>query len=372
MNMKKIHYPNLNFVRSFAAFVVLFHHTEQLKSIHGYSNYWNVHIIQMLGKLGVDLFFVLSGFLITSLILVEKDAFEKIDIKKFLMRRVLKIWPLYFLVFFIALLLNFFVPALRVDSVFISPKDNFLANIILYITFLPHIQVFFIGPILYCVQAWSIGIEEYFYLFWPFVVNAFKIKGILIFILVFIALYVIAFKGIDHIVHIGSAHPGFFYKLSICMHEALKFDCLLIGGFFAILNLKFDVSKYLTNKFFQIFIYALEAYFVFSTRVPGNIYWEVHAVMFGLIIYNLVRLDTSIINMEYPIFNFLGKISYGIYMYHVLVVNILIVILYKIGVPYLLYPIMFASVVGVAWFSYNYYEKYFLTLKKTYQKIITG
>ncbi|MDN3581035.1 acyltransferase [Mucilaginibacter flavus] len=370
--MKKIHYPNLNFVRSLAALIVVFHHTEQLKSLHGLPNHWGYPPVVLVGKLSVDLFFSLSGFLITSLILAEKESFKRVDIKKFLMRRVLKIWPLYYLIFVIAILINFYIPALRLNSTFISPQGSFIENIFLYIAFLPHVQIYFIGPILYCAQAWSIGIEEYFYLFWPFVVNRLKFKGLMIFIIGFVIVYLIAVAGVKHL-YITKYHTNVFWsELNDFMRDGLKFDCLLIGGFFAILNIKFDLKKYLTNKFFQAFLYVLEIFLVFYDVVPKMVMWEVHAGIYGLIIYNLVHPDTSIINMEYPIFNFLGKISYGIYMYHIVVVNVLIVLLNHFHAMYLLYPLVYIGVICLAWISFNYYEKYFLNLKTAYQKFATG
>ncbi|WP_164891118.1 acyltransferase family protein, partial [Botryobacter ruber] len=69
--MNKIYFPNLNGLRFIAAFVVIIHHMEQIKSLLGLQNYWSNPFISVVGKLGVVLFFVLSGFLITYLLLVE-------------------------------------------------------------------------------------------------------------------------------------------------------------------------------------------------------------------------------------------------------------------------------------------------------------
>ncbi|RMG83594.1 MAG: hypothetical protein D6707_00790 [Bacteroidetes bacterium] len=67
--MTKVYFPNLNGLRFIAAGMVIIHHIEQLKSIFGIENYWGVPFIRLVGKLGVVLFFVLSGFLITFLLL---------------------------------------------------------------------------------------------------------------------------------------------------------------------------------------------------------------------------------------------------------------------------------------------------------------
>ena len=62
---KYLHFPNLNALRAIAALLVLIHHIEQFKNVFKLDNYWNIPFIQVIGKLGVVLFFVLSGFLIT-------------------------------------------------------------------------------------------------------------------------------------------------------------------------------------------------------------------------------------------------------------------------------------------------------------------
>jgi len=78
---------------------VIVHHIEQFKEKFGYDNHlFYTRFIRLIGPLSVFSFFVvLSGFLITSLLLVEKERTNTINIKSFYMRRVLRIWPLYYL-----------------------------------------------------------------------------------------------------------------------------------------------------------------------------------------------------------------------------------------------------------------------------------
>ena len=77
---KFLHFPNLNALRAIAAFLVLIHHIEQFKNVFNLDNYWNIPFIQVIGKLGVVLFFVLSGFLITYLLMNEEKNTNKINI----------------------------------------------------------------------------------------------------------------------------------------------------------------------------------------------------------------------------------------------------------------------------------------------------
>ncbi|MBU1820427.1 MAG: acyltransferase, partial [Bacteroidetes bacterium] len=91
----KRYFPNLNAIRSIAAFMVLFHHIEQAKNALGIANIYHLSIVKHAGRLGVGLFFVLSGFLITFLLLQEKTNHGSISTRKFYMRRVFRIWPIY-------------------------------------------------------------------------------------------------------------------------------------------------------------------------------------------------------------------------------------------------------------------------------------
>lgn len=98
-----VYFPNLDGIRFIAAFMVIVHHIEQLRCYFGLQNNWDSEIIKSLGMLGVILFLVLSGFLISYLLFKEQDATCDIGIKKFYLRRILRIWPLYFFVIGLAL-----------------------------------------------------------------------------------------------------------------------------------------------------------------------------------------------------------------------------------------------------------------------------
>jgi len=101
----KIYFGGLNELRAIAALGVVTHHIEQIKGMNGFSglNENLSFLIHNLGKASVDLFFVLSGFLISFLLLQEKENnFGKINIKKFYYRRIFRIWPLYYFIMFIS------------------------------------------------------------------------------------------------------------------------------------------------------------------------------------------------------------------------------------------------------------------------------
>ncbi|RYG86103.1 acyltransferase [bacterium] len=114
-----------------------------------------------MGRFGVSLFFVLSSFLVTRLLLTERARFGRIDVKAFLLRRGARIWPLYVLL--IVALLG--VRALHLPLPSISPRE-----FLVYALFQGDIYHLFVhaGTVAY---LWTIAVEEKFYVLWPFVLG---------------------------------------------------------------------------------------------------------------------------------------------------------------------------------------------------------
>ncbi|BDG09645.1 acyltransferase family protein [Anaeromyxobacter paludicola] len=116
------------------------------------------------GGFGVDLFFVLSAYLITELLLREKDATGSIDVRSFYARRILRIWPLYFATIAAGFALQYAMPLLRGgEPRIVLPLGAVLAFVLLagnwYST-----RGFVSSPV---SPLWSVSIEEQFYLLWP-------------------------------------------------------------------------------------------------------------------------------------------------------------------------------------------------------------
>ena len=127
--------------------------------------------------LGVILFLVLSGFLISYLLFKEQDTTRDIGIKKFYLRRILRIWPLYFFVIGFALFVLPYVTFLIYPgAVKLSMETKFYKALPLYLLFLPNYVLVSIATIPFCSQTWSIGVEEQFYLIWPALNKLFKNK----------------------------------------------------------------------------------------------------------------------------------------------------------------------------------------------------
>jgi peptidoglycan/LPS O-acetylase OafA/YrhL len=175
LKREKVFFPNLDGLRFFAFFAVLLRHSGTTDFTYIKAN--SVYIIVkkyffMNGLLGVNFFFVLSGFLITYLLLDEKSVLKKIDIKSFYVRRILRIWPVYYLTLLIGFVLIPFVKD------FIGNLEVVDANPWYYIAFLGNFYSVYIHPPNSPMldRLWSIAVEEQYYLVWPLVIAFFPVK----------------------------------------------------------------------------------------------------------------------------------------------------------------------------------------------------
>ncbi|QQD15386.1 acyltransferase family protein [Sphingobacterium sp. UDSM-2020] len=208
--------PGLNGIRTIAALGVLFSHINLALldfgidnfSLFGYTNEGKLKG-WMLGGHGVTMFFVLSGFLITYLLLKEFEKTNTIDIKKFYMRRILRIWPLYF--FYVLLTLVVMWNQINIDF-----------NLVYYLTFFANIPFIQEHGYMGMLHLWSIGVEEQFYLFWPLLFVFFIRRNIFIRITSIIIMLFLIFRIM----------MWYFFPFSeIALFSSVnRFDCMLFGG----------------------------------------------------------------------------------------------------------------------------------------------
>ncbi len=158
MNERKLYFPNLNSVRAIAAFMVIIFHIELIKSEFGIKNF--LGYTHMGGDLGVILFFVLSGFLITYLLLEEEKLTNKISLKNFYIRRVLRIWPLYFFIvisclFILPYILFIYEPAYHANPI-IQSRFKLVP---LYFFFLGNVITGLYSHVNFARPTWSVSVE---------------------------------------------------------------------------------------------------------------------------------------------------------------------------------------------------------------------
>lgn len=371
MNTKiKLYFKNLNGLRFIAAFMVLICHIELNKKYFHLNNFRET--TRFLGFLGVDLFFVLSGFLITFLLLKEKEFFEKINFKYFYIRRILRIWPLYY---FIVILSLFILPKFTVFHIngdFFRLESNIetIKILLLFIFILPNV-LYLIKPIAFSAQTWSIGVEEQFYLIWPYIVNKFKNYKIL-----FIS--IIVFYWFIYWLLCFNFFNKFPYMVLIKNFYILfKIDVLSLGALGAVLyNERNKICKYVNSKI--VFFVSILSLIIMYVYLPNEVkvFRIIYALFFLIIIFNLI-LNKQLENLlENKWFNLLGKISYGIYMYHqifiVLVINLVLKYIKSIGVfeNIMIYSFSIILTLLFSYLSYIYFETPLLNFKNKFSSFV--
>lgn len=347
--MKLIYHKNLDGLRALAALMVMMFHFFPTIEV-------NTKLLQFLskaslfGQTGVTLFFVLSGFLITRILIQTKQ--HNGYFKVFFMRRVLRILPLYYLY----LVLVYFCFASLVFEETPSLNQQFY-----YYSYLQNFALTFgwdaIGPLHY----WSLAVEEHFYLFWPFVILITPTKHLA---KVIVCLIVLTF--LLRIMLLNNELPIFFFTFT-------RMDSLAIGALLAVLELKQVFKPINKPKFLYLFlaIFAPTLFLLIYFTGEANYYvllvkyTLLSFVYFALIAYALCLQTGHLLNkiLASQFSSYTGKISYGLYVFHPLVYltidkiffieSILINLFFKVLFTYL-----------VAMLSFHVFEAYFLRLKR--------
>jgi len=369
----KIYFENLNAIRFIAALLVIIFHTEKFKLFLNVPDYSGNRVVSIIGSLGVVLFFVLSGFLISFLLFKEQEITKTISIKDFYIRRILRIWPLYFLIVILALFIipfiNFFtITGFERNIVY----DNLIYKLLLYVFFLPNMVLALFAFIPYASQLWSIGAEEQFYLVWPFLNKKINNKWLLLSGVIFI--YLIIKFYVPFLIP-----SGVYRDVFVQFWESMPIDCMAIGGLFALIihetsPFTLFIRKILFNKLFQWIILILTVSLIYLGIHFPYFQYEVYSVLFGILICNFAANKNRIFSMENSTTNFLGKISYGLYMFHPIAIVFSIKLLRKFHLlsNYILYPVILILVIVMSALSYEFFEKKFLNKKLKYSKLISG
>ena len=211
-----------------AALAVVVVHLELFKDLAGLPSLIGHPVFGALGSMGVDLFFVLSGFLITYLLLQEKVQTGSIALLKFYQRRILRIWPVYYLVVTVAFLVmpHFgFLPFTQ------SVLEHFNIKAALYLAILPNVALALYPNINFASLTWSVGVEEQFYIVWPLLIKwAVDHKRVMLyFIAVFVGLKFLLFLSV--LLSIDFPHFNVVKDFVVMT----RIECMAIGGLAALL-----------------------------------------------------------------------------------------------------------------------------------------
>ena len=356
-------FPGLNGLRFFAAMAVAFSHVELLKQYHGLPNAYEQPAVYELGRLSVTLFFVLSGFLITWLLLVEKRARGDIDVRRFYLRRMLRIWPLYFLVVLASFLVLPHLEAFQVPRYTDAIGTNFGIVFTLFVFFLPQLALSLYDPVPFAEPAWSIGVEEQFYLLWPLLLR--RTRN---FVLLAGTVIVIAVGARWAALWIAQANRADeaalrFWNAVISYLYFTRIECMAIGGLFAwlVFAKKKSILSFLYSRVTQLAVYSLTAWLLVTGSFKPIFNYGVYAACFGVLILNVATNPRSLIKLPGRTFEFLGDISFSIYMLHELAIQLVIHLGWTTNA--VLYPASMALTVAAATACYLFFERPFLRLK---------
>ncbi|OEK06755.1 acyltransferase family protein [Roseivirga misakiensis] len=349
--------PNLDALRLFLAMSVVIYHINDLLPKFGLASSYNLDFL-FKGPLAVNYFFSLSGFLIIRLLWKEKTTFGQINIGNFYMRRILRILPLYFIVLLVGILAYEWIMPSLIPEISIERSYSFGDLIFHYLFMLPNVfkaEFPEVGPILDVL--WSIGIEEQFYLFIPLILflgTSRWIRPTLLLSLVVVISCFWYFSKMD-----------FYY---------MYYFYFLFSGLLAILLESGKLKQVFGNKAFQLLVLLLFLLNFTTSLFEIDDYFLRHMVRMVLSGFLVATLSTNPlfkINNKYV--NHLGKVSYGIYMYHMIIISAVVVVLSKLNVELNLfgllafYAVCCTLVFGVATLSYHFVEKRFLGLKKAFR-----
>jgi peptidoglycan/LPS O-acetylase OafA/YrhL len=326
--------------------------------------------------------------LISYLLLIEKDTTGTISYRNFYVRRILRIWPLYL---GYGLILTFFSPyvAARLGWYHDTDFPLMMLNLLFLLFFSVNMQLAFIGSNSGMFEiSWSVCIEEQFYLVWPLLMNNFRRRlpkllvvmfGISIFVRVLIVFI------------LPWLFPALSQDRALLVNHLLLFDKLdLFGGglFAAMLYQRRDSLKpyfrVIFRPWIQVVMTLVTLMYVLSIIKPDNVNFQLFLdhyvcdILFGYVLLAAVS-EHSIYRLEKPLLRTLGRISFGIYLFHTAICQFVLLFFRKvIGHPELrlvydiAYPLACVVVTaGVAWLSYNYYEMWFLNRKKKFQLVVT-
>jgi peptidoglycan/LPS O-acetylase OafA/YrhL len=365
MSEKRIYFNNFDALRFVAAIVIVFAHavegwigwfesdqiidsfTDPVTHQESTFGHLAMTFIKNLG-IGVELFFVLSGFLITYLLVQEKQRFGKISIPNFFLRRTFRIWPVFYLLIALG-------PAI-VHWTQQSYQPDYVRNAL----FLGNYDTIWRGQFLMpYAHFWSICVEEHFYIFWPFVV-AFvpwkRLPAIMIgIVLLSIGFRAYTFYALDN----NWAH---MYLNTLSRIDVLIFGAIL-GYYYARKPFTFTLPIWLRWLLFLALITLMSVTPIYEINYGLEAMFKKYLFV-GIIVLLLLDFqfgtDRRLRPFANPVFSYLGKCSYGIYMYSNILIAIIVVRImwrYQINNMWLFLFFNFALTIGISVISFELFEK---------------
>lgn len=334
--MHSRHIPQLDGLRGSAILLVLVGHVMQ-KSPPLLS--WPLY---QLASLGVLLFFVLSGYLITTLISEEKESTGNIGLREFYLRRIFRLLPAL-LVFLVAIGI-------------LSSSGR-----------IPHVKLYeFLACIFYLrniigrndavAHLWSLSLEEQFYLLWPPIIKLVKSKKLII-ISALVVVAMCLWRAIAMHIHLFDYNLGIYYTRPWFRMDSILIGCCL--GLF--LRKDRRLPKFVSATPVAVIWISLIAWTLIAPSLAPELYLTGQMLGCLWILYRAVQATGSPILSSQPL-RFVGRISYSLYLWQQIFLEVHTP---SWGILHL-FPLNLVASVGLALGSYYLIERPFLRLKERF------
>lgn len=368
------HLPVLDGLRGLAIIAVLLRHAAHIFVAHGPVTRWFLPLMEF-GGWGVDLFFALSGFLITGILLNTRSALNRG--RSFYGRRVLRIFPVYYLALGLVLVTEAHVPWVKAAANMQNTADHF--SYLFY--FQNWIPLWHHGdyPESFIGHFWSLAVEEQFYFIWPAVVWHLSARAVIK--LCSIALLLSLVLRMILVAHFGNGIWVYAFTIT-------RADALYVGSALAAI---YALKGHFSNRLLAgLTAGGLAGLVTVAVLGPARELWETgrNMAMFGISGLALLSGALIVFSLRFPesavgrffqqrwIRTF-GKYSYGMYVWHF---PIYYSVQYLLGTRSVVYPLptsrailclalLIAITYAAAWVSFNFYEQWFLRLKTRFEPI---
>lgn len=368
---ERIFFPNLDGLRFFSFLAVFLFHTWDF-----YFNKLNITgttdeifgFIVRNGFLGVNFFFVLSGFLITYLLIKEKMMNGKIHVINFYIRRILRIWPMFYLIVLIGLVIYPFLKS------YMGGEEYGVKYMWTYFVFLNNFDLMVHQSPSVLSVLWSVAVEEQFYLCWPLILSLVHIKKF-----PFVFLFIIAGSLVFRFFHVHDEKVLLYHTFAVIGDMAMGG----LAAYLIIFNNRFKQWIEHLRKGFIGAIYLVtlltvlfrgdifQGYFIIIERLCFSILFAFIILEQNFASHSLWKLANSKTISKWGIF------TYGLYCLHLLALSLSEILMRKAGFnmgnPFMLLLtglIALALSIVIAILSYNYFEKRFLNLKDKFAFIV--
>ena len=304
------------------------------------------------GSYGVTVFFVLSAFLITRLLLLEKERTGGIDLRAYYVRRTLRIWPLYFLVVAVAV----------ADAAYygnLKPKQ--VLSLLTFTTNWYH--VYGGGIPRFAGLLWSVSVEEQFYLVWPLILSRLSERGLRVLCW---SMVPVAFVSRVAFVHHQHTNVGMWFS-TLSHVDALAYGTLLALGVGRLPAL--SPWKGLAAILACMAALAFQAHwypFVFRDDVIDDATAVAYAIV-PMIAAAIVGIALAWKDgpLAHPAVTWVGRLTFGLYCFHGIVLT------YVHGPSLVGLVGSLVVTLALGWFSYRFYETPFLRMKRRFERVKT-